>query len=100
MNVNFVKNSYLKLSEGGKATLSETCADFLHFLESFADYENQSLIHLWLFEDPIQDPLQIRAGTFRPFFTKAFFFQTVTAYYTSAKELRMMQFRLFFKSYL
>ena len=48
VNVNFVKNSYSKLSEGEKAALSETCTDILHFLESFADYENQSLIHLWL----------------------------------------------------
>ena len=55
VNVNFVKSSYSKLSEGEKAALSETCTDFLHFLESFADYENQSLIHLWLLEDPIQD---------------------------------------------
>ena len=36
LNVNFVKNSYLKLSEGEKAALSETCLDFLRFLESFA----------------------------------------------------------------
>ena len=55
VTINFVKNSYSKLSEGEKAVLSETCTDFLHFLESFADYENQSLIHLWLLEDPIQD---------------------------------------------
>ena len=55
VNVNFVKSSYSKLSEGEKTALSETCTDFLHFLESFADYENQSLIHLWLLEDPIQD---------------------------------------------
>ena len=55
VNVNFVKNSYLKPSESEKSALSETCTDFLHFLESFADYENQSLIHLWLLEDPIQD---------------------------------------------
>ena len=55
VNVNFEKNTYSKLSEGEKAVLSETCTDFLHFLESFADYENQSLIHLWLLEDPIQD---------------------------------------------
>ena len=31
VNVNFVKNSYLKLSEGEKGALSETCLDFLHF---------------------------------------------------------------------
>ena len=46
VNVNFVKISYSKLSEGEKAPLSETCTDFLYFLESFADYKNQSPIHL------------------------------------------------------
>ena len=54
--------------------LSETCADFLHFLESFADYENQSLIHLWLLEDPIQDITTNTCGYFQPFFTKTFFY--------------------------
>ena len=89
VSVNFVKNSYLKLSEGEKAALSETCTDFLHFLESFAEYENQSLIHLWLLEDPIQDISTNTCGYFQTFFTKAFFFQTVTAYYASEKDLRM-----------
>ena len=68
VGVNFVKNSYSKLSEGGKAALSETCTDFLHFLESFADYENQSLIHLWLLEDPIQDITTNTCGYFQTFF--------------------------------
>ena len=45
VNVNCVTNSYLKLSESEKAAVSETCNDFLHFLESFADYENQSFIY-------------------------------------------------------
>ena len=67
-NVNFVKNIYLKLSEGEKAALSETCTDFLHFLESFGDYENQSLIHLWLLEDPIQDITTNTCGYFQSFF--------------------------------
>ena len=64
VNVNFFKNSYSKLSEGEKAALSETCTDFLHFLESFADYESQSLIHLWLLEDPIQDVTTNTCGYF------------------------------------
>ena len=75
VTINFVKNSYSKLSEGEKAVLSETCTDFLHFLESFADYENQSLIHLWLLEDPIQDNYKyvwILSDLFlrKPFFSK------------------------------
>ena len=45
VNVNFVKNTYNKLSEGKKAALSETCLDFLHFIESFAEYEYQGIIH-------------------------------------------------------
>ena len=74
VNVNFVKNSHLKLSEGEKAALAGTCADFLHFLESFADHENQSLIHLWLLEDPIQDITSNTCGYFQTFFYKNFFF--------------------------
>ena len=74
MNVNFVKNSYLKLSEGEKASLSETCTDFLHFLEPFADYENQSLIHLWLLEDPIQNITTNTCGYFQTFFYEKSFF--------------------------
>ena len=87
--VNFVKNSYLKFSEGEKAALSETCTDFLHFLESFADYENQILIHLWLLEDPIQDITISTCGYFQTFFYENLFFQTVTAYYTNSKDLLM-----------
>ena len=68
VNVNFVKISYLKLSEGKKVALSETCTDFLHFLGSFADYENPSLIHLWLLEDPIQDISTNTCGYFQTFF--------------------------------
>ena len=78
VNVNFVKNSYLKLSEDEKAAFSETCTDFPHFLESFADYENQSLIHLWLLEDPIQDITTNTCGYFQTFF-----------YENHAKDLRM-----------
>ena len=74
VNVNFVKNSYSKLAEGEKADLSETCTDFLHFLESFADYENQSLIHLWLLEDPIQDITTNMCGYFQTFFYENLFF--------------------------
>ena len=48
VNVNYSKNSYHKLSEGEKNSLSETAIDFLYFTESFAEHENQSLIHLWL----------------------------------------------------
>ena len=90
VNVNFVKNSYSKLSEGEKAALLETCTDFLHFLESFADYQNQSLIHLWLLEDPIQDITTNTCGYFQTFFYESLFFQTVTAYCTNANVLRMM----------
>ena len=73
VNVNFVKNSYSKLSEGEKAALSETSTDFLHFLESFADYENQSLIHLWLLEDSIQDIITKTCGYFQTFFYENLF---------------------------
>ena len=74
VNVNFVKNSYSKLSEGEKAGLSEACRDFLHFLESFADYENQSLIHVWLLEDLIQVITTNTCGYFQTFFYENLFF--------------------------
>ena len=71
VNVNFVKNSYSKLSEGEKAALSETCTDFA---ESFVDYENQSLIQFWLLEDPIQDITTNTCGYFQTFFYENLFF--------------------------
>ena len=80
VNVNFVKNSYLKLSEGEKAALSETCIDFLYILESFADYENQSLVHLWLLEDPTQHITPNTCGYFQTFFYEK-------NYYANAKDL-------------
>ena len=55
VNVNFSINSYNKLLEDEKNSLSETANDFLHFIESFALYENQKLVYLWLLEDLIQD---------------------------------------------
>ena len=63
----------IRLSEGEKAALSETCTDFLHFLESFAEYENQSLIHLWLLEDPSQDITANTCGYFQTFFYENLF---------------------------
>ena len=97
MNVNFVKNSYSKLSEGEKAALSETCTDFLHFLESFADYENQSLIHLWLFEDPIQDITTNRCGYFESFFYKNLFFPNSDSILHKRKRLTYDVIQSFFQ---
>ena len=74
VNVNFVKNSYLKLSEGEKAALSETCLDFLQFLESFAGHEKQNNIHLWLLEDPIKDLKSDTCWYFQTYFYENLFF--------------------------
>ena len=74
VKVNFVKNTYNELSEGEKAALSETCLDFLHFIESFAEYEKQGIIHLWLLEDPIQDLKTDTWGYFQTYFYKNLFF--------------------------
>ena len=74
VKVNFVKNTYNKLSEGKKAALSETCLDFLHFVESFAEYEYQGIIHLLLLEDPIQDLNSDTCGYFQTYFYKNLFF--------------------------
>ena len=81
VKVNFVKNTYNKLSEGEKAALSETCLDFLNFTESFAEYEKQGVIHLWLLKDPIQDLKTVLVVIFRHIFTRIYFFQTVTVFY-------------------
>ena len=67
-NVNFSINSYNKLSEDEKSSLSDTDNGFLHFMESFAQYENQKLIHLWLLEDPIQDINTNTWGSFQTYF--------------------------------
>ena len=68
VNVKFSINSYNKLSEDEKIFLSETANDFLHFMESFAQYEHQKLIHLWLLEDPIQDINTNTCGPFKTYF--------------------------------
>ena len=97
VNVNFVKNSYLKLSEGEKAALSETCTDFLYFLESFADYENQSLIHLWLLEDPIQGITTNTCGYFQTFFLGIPFFPDNDSILHKRKELTYDVIQSFFQ---
>ena len=89
MNVNFSINSYNKLWEDEKSSLSETANDFLHFTESFALYENIKLVHLWLLEDPIQDLEQTRVDPFKHTFMKTFFFQTATAYCMNENVSRM-----------
>ena len=100
VNVNFVKNSYSKLSEGEKADLSETCTDFQHFLESFADYENQRLIHLWLLEDPIQDITTNTCGYFQTFFYENLFFPDSDSILHKCKRLTNDVIQTFFKSSL
>ena len=97
VNVNFVKYSYSKLSEGEKAALSETCTDFLHFLESFADYENQSLIHLWFLEDPIQDIITNTCGYFQTFFYENLFFPDSDSILHNRKRLTYDVIQSFFQ---
>ena len=97
VNVNFLKKSYSKLSEGEKPALSETCTDFLHFLESFADYENQSLIHLWLLEDPIQDIMTNTCGYFQTFFYEKLFFPDSDSILQKRKRLTYDVIQSFFQ---
>ena len=80
VNVNFSINSYNKLSEDEKNSLSETANDFLHFMESFAQYENQKIIHLCLLEDPIQDINTNTCGPFQTYFYQNLFFSNSEAY--------------------
>ena len=74
VNVNFSANSYRKLSEDEKASLSDTANDLLHFIESFAKFERQNLVYLWLLEDPIQDLNTNTYGLFQTFFYENLFF--------------------------
>ena len=97
VNVTFVKNNYLKLSEGEKAAFLETCTDFLHFLESFADYENQSLIHLWWLEDPIQDISTNTCGCCQTFFYKNLFFPDSDSILHKRKRLTYDVIQSFFE---
>ena len=87
VKVNFVKNTYDKLSEGEKAALSETCLDFLHFIESFAEYEKQNIIHLWLLEDQIQDLKTDTCGYFQIYFYENLFFPSTDSVLQSHKQL-------------
>ena len=89
VNVNFSINSYNKLLEDEQNSLSETANDFLHFIESFALYENRKLTHLWLLEDPIQDSNINTCGPFQTYFNENLFFQTVAAYCSKRKGSRM-----------
>ena len=97
VNVNFVKDSYSKLSEGEKAALSETCTDFLHFLESFADYENQDLIHLRLLEYLIQDITTSTCGYFQTFFYENLFFPDIDSILHKRKRLTNDVIQSFFQ---
>ena len=74
VKANFLINNYNKLSEDQKNSLSERASDFLHFIESFALYENQKLVHLWLLESPIQDINTNTCGPFKTYFYENLFF--------------------------
>ena len=87
VNVNFVKNSYLKLSESERAALSETCLDFLNFLESSAEYEKQNILDLWLLKDPIQDLKTDTCGYFQTYFYENLFFPNTDSILQFQKRL-------------
>ena len=87
VKVNFVKNSYNKLSEDEKVALSETCLDFSHFIESFPEYENHAIIHLWLLADPIQDLKTDTCGYFQISFYENLFFPNSDSILQNQKRL-------------
>ena len=91
VNVNFSANSYRELTENEKASLSDMANDLLHFIESFAKFEKQNLIHLWLLEDPIQNLETDTCGPFQSFFPRICFFLTMAAYSTTMANLPMRQ---------
>ena len=73
VNVNVSANSYLKFSDGEKSSISETANDLFHFIEAFTKFEGQSLVHLWLLEDPIQDITTDTCGLFQTYFYENLF---------------------------
>ena len=87
VNVNFSINSYNKLYEDEKYSLSETANDFLYFVESFALYENEKLVHLWLLEDPIQDIDTSTCGPFQTYFYENPFFPNSDSVLNERKRL-------------
>ena len=94
-NVNFSANSYRKLTDNEKASLSDTANDLLHFIESFAKFEKQNLIHLWLLEDPIQDIETDTCGYFKRFFMKICFFLITIVYSTNMINFPMRPCRIY-----
>ena len=87
----------MKLPEGEKPALSETCTDFLHSLESFSDYESPSLVHLWLLEDPIQDITSNTCGSFQTFFYEKLFFPDNDSILRKRKRLTYDVIQAFFQ---
>ena len=87
VKINFVKNTYNKSSESEKTALFKPCLDFLHFIESFAEYGKQGIIHLWLLEDPIKDLKTDTCGYFQTYFYENLFFSNSDSVLQSHKRL-------------
>ena len=89
----------MELSEGEKAALSETCLDFLHFLESFAKYKKQNIIDLWLLEYPTQDLKTDTCGYFQTYFYKNLFFPNSDNILQSRKHLTYDVVQIFLQEF-
>ena len=87
VNVNFSRSSYNKLTDHQKNSFSNTANIFLHFTESFALHEKQSLIHLWLLEDNIQDFNSKTCGLFQTYFYEYLFFPNSDSILHERKKL-------------
>ena len=74
VNMNFSANSYDKLLDQDKSSLSETANDLFHFIESFARYEKENVISMWVLEDPIQEITSDTCGAFQIYFYENLFF--------------------------
>ena len=74
VNVNFSANSYNKLLDQDELSLSETANDLFHFIESFARYEKQSVISMWVLQDPMQEIASDICGAFQIYFDEKLFF--------------------------
>ena len=72
--INFLANSYRKLTDNERASLSDTANDLLHFIEYFTKFEKQNLIHLWLLEDADTGYRNRYVWPFQRFFYENLFF--------------------------
>ena len=65
VKLKFLMNGYERLTEKEISELSETAQDFFYLVHSFGKNEKIKFVHVWMLEDPIQQPHIITCGPFQ-----------------------------------